>query len=87
MVLLASTYDQSRFLRAEDLKQEKILRIKAVTIEKINDRTGPVEKLVVWFTNIEKGLVLNKTTTARSAAFITTIRQVGPASRSFCIPP
>jgi hypothetical protein len=61
MVLLASTFDQSKYLRAEELKQEKILRIKAVTEETVNDRSGPLNKLVVWFTTTKKGLVLNKT--------------------------
>jgi hypothetical protein len=61
MVLLASAFDQSRYLRAEELKQEKTLRIKNVTLETVNDRTGQVKKLVVWFTNIDKGLMLNKT--------------------------
>src|SRR5262245_9183547 len=61
MVLLASTFDQSGYLRAEELKQEKALRIKTVTVETVNDRSGQVKKLVVWFTNTDKGLVLNKT--------------------------
>jgi hypothetical protein len=61
MSLLASSFDQSKYLRAEDLKEAKILRIKSVTAELINDRTGQKKKLVLWFTSIEKGLVLNKT--------------------------
>jgi hypothetical protein len=60
MVLLASAFDQSKYLRADDAPQEKLLRIKAVTAETLNDRTGQKQKLVLWFTNIEKGLVLNK---------------------------
>jgi hypothetical protein len=61
--LLASEYDVSKYLRAEDLKQEKKLRIKEVTDEVLNDRkTGkPENKPVVWFTTIKQGLVLNKT--------------------------
>jgi hypothetical protein len=58
MVLLASTYDQSRFFRAEDLKTETRLKIKNVTEEKMAD--GEV-KLTVWFTNDKRGLVLNRT--------------------------
>jgi hypothetical protein len=59
MVLLASKYDQSRFFRAEDLTENKVLRIKSVTEEPI----GPNRqmKLVVWFTNHPKGVVLNRT--------------------------
>ena len=61
MVLLASDYDKSKYLRAEDLKQEKKFRIKAVT-EEVFEKDGKAEKkLVVWFTNDERGLVLNKT--------------------------
>ena len=58
MVLLASSYDESRFFRAEDLKNEIRLKIKNVTEEKMAD--GEV-KLTVWFTNSKRGLVLNRT--------------------------
>ena len=58
MVLLASAYDESRFFRAEDLKNEIRLKIKNVTEEKMAD--GEV-KLTVWFTNDKHGLVLNRT--------------------------
>ena len=59
MVLLASNYDQSRFFRAEDPKQEKVLAIKSVTEELVG--ADQQKKLVVWFTNDPKGLVLNRT--------------------------
>jgi hypothetical protein len=61
MVLLASSFDQSKYLRAEDLPQEKLMRIKSVTVEMV--RSGPTQeqKPVIWFTNHQKGLVLNKT--------------------------
>jgi hypothetical protein len=61
MVLLASAYDQSRFFKAADLTQEKKLRIKEVTEELIGTDHDKEKKLVVWFTNDEHGLVLNKT--------------------------
>ena len=61
MVLLASSYDQSRYFKAADLKQEKKLRIKTVTEEQIGTGAEKEKKLVVWFTNDERGLVLNKT--------------------------
>ena len=61
MVLLASMYDQSRFLRAEDLAQDKVLRIKSVTEELVGQGADQQKKLVVWFTNSPKGLVLNRT--------------------------
>src|SRR5262245_64851651 len=61
MVLLASMYDQSRFFRAEDLTQDKVLRIKSVTEEVIGQAADQQKKLVVWFTNSPKGLALNGT--------------------------
>jgi len=68
MVLLASSYDQSRFLKAADLQREKKFRIKNATEELIGAEQKE-KKLVVWFTNDEHGLVLNKTNnrTVRSA--------------------
>ena len=61
MTLLASTYDQSRFLKAEDLAAEKKFRIKNVTEEIVGTDKDKEKKLVVWFTNDSRGLVLNKT--------------------------
>jgi hypothetical protein len=61
MVLLASSYDQSRFLKAADLEREKKFRIKNVTEESVGTDQNKERKLVVWFTNDERGLVLNKT--------------------------
>jgi hypothetical protein len=60
MPLLASTYDQSKFLRAEDLTAAKTFRIKSVTEELVGQGADQQEKLVVWFTNSPKGLVLNR---------------------------
>jgi hypothetical protein len=60
-MLLASSYDQSRFFKAADLTQEKKLRIKEVTEELIGVGADQKKKLVVWFTNDQRGLVLNKT--------------------------
>jgi hypothetical protein len=61
MVLLASSYDQSKFFRTEDLTAEKTLRIKCVTEETIGQGADQSPKLVVWFTNSKKGLALNRT--------------------------
>jgi len=61
MVLLASAYDQSRFFKAAGLTREKKLRIKEGTEELIGTGHDKEKKLVVWFTNDEHGLVLNKT--------------------------
>ena len=60
MVILASTYDQSRYIKAEDLEADRKLRIKNVTEEQIGIGAEKEQKLVVWFTNDERGLVLNR---------------------------
>src|SRR5262245_27252710 len=58
-MLLASAYDQSRYFKAEDVQAAaKKLRIKEVTEEEMKDKQ---KKLVVWFDNDRRGLVLNKT--------------------------
>ena len=59
-MLLASNYDQSRFLKAADLPGEKKFRIKSVTEEEVGVGKDKERKLVVWFTNDERGLVLNR---------------------------
>ena len=61
MMLLASNYDQSRYFKAEDVATEKKLRIKTVSEELIGMGAEKEKKLVVWFTNDEHGLVLNRT--------------------------
>lgn len=61
MVLLASSFDQSKYLRAEDMPQEKTLRIKNATEEVVGMGADREKKLVVWFTSTDKGLVLNRT--------------------------
>ena len=61
MALFASDFDKSKYLRADDVKADKKFRIKKVTEQQF-DREGSKEsKLVVWFSNDERGLVLNKT--------------------------
>jgi hypothetical protein len=60
MVLLASEYDKTRFFKADDLEGERKLRIKSVTPEVIGVGAEKEKKLVVWFTNDERGLVLNR---------------------------
>ena len=60
-MLLASDFDKSRFLKATDLDREKKYRIKTVTEEQLGIGDNKERKLCVWFTNDERGLVLNKT--------------------------
>ena len=59
-MLLASNYDRSRYFKAADLTSEKKLKIKSASEELIG--VDKEKKLVIWFTNDERGLVLNKTT-------------------------
>jgi len=61
MVLLASDYDQSRFLKAADVPTDKKFKIKSVTAEAVGTGKDKEDKLVVWFTNDKRGLVLNHT--------------------------
>ena len=61
MPLYASDYDKSKYLRAEDVKQDKKFRIKAVTEETFDRDGGKEKKLVLCFSNDERNLVLNKT--------------------------
>jgi len=61
MVLLASEFDKSRFLKAADLDKEKKFRISKVTAEVLGQGDSKERKPIVWFTNDEHGLVLNKT--------------------------
>jgi hypothetical protein len=61
MVILASKYDQSRFLKAQDLQAEKKFKIKSVTEEDVGVGRDKERKLVLWFTNDDRGLVLNRT--------------------------
>lgn len=60
MVLLASDYDQSRFLRAADVPVERKFRVKNVTEEVVGTDKDKQKKLVCWFTNDRRGLVLNQ---------------------------
>jgi hypothetical protein len=60
MVLLASAYDQSKYLKAQDLTAEKKFRIKNVTEEEVGFGKDKERKLVIWL-NDDRGLVLNKT--------------------------
>ena len=79
MVLLASKYDQSRFLKAADLTAEKRFKIKAVTEESVGIGKDQEMKLVIWLTNDRRGLVLNITNirTLRGSFGDDTARWVG----------
>ncbi len=57
-MLLASDFDKSKYFRAADNLK---LRIKNVTAADIGQGADKERKLVVWFTNDDRGLPLNKT--------------------------
>jgi hypothetical protein len=62
-MLLASDFDQSRYLKAADLGKigsEKRTKIK-ITTKETNVGERQETKACVWFTNLDKGLLLNKT--------------------------
>jgi hypothetical protein len=61
IMVLASSYDQSKYFRAEDLTEEKLLKIKGVTEEMVGQGADQAQKLIVWFSNSKKGLALNRT--------------------------
>jgi hypothetical protein len=61
MPLLASAYDQSKYFNAVGLTTEKKLKIKSATEEPIGQGADQKKMLVVWFTNDERGLPLNRT--------------------------
>ena len=58
---LDPSYDKSKYLKATDLEREKKFRIKKVTEEELGVGKDRETKLVCWFTNDERGLVLNVT--------------------------
>jgi hypothetical protein len=60
-MVLASNYDQSQWMKAADLDEELLLKIKDVTEEPIGAGKEKEMKLCVWFTNQKQGLLLNKT--------------------------
>ena len=61
MVLLASNFDKSKYLKAADLDKERKFRIKSATDEVVGIGDDKEHRLVLWFTNDERGLVLNRT--------------------------
>jgi hypothetical protein len=80
MALLASSFDQSKYLRTEDLTQEKLLRIKSVSVETVSRGPPQEQKPVVWFTNHVKGLALNRTNNRTIRGAYATIWKAGSES-------
>jgi hypothetical protein len=61
MVLLASNFDKSKYLKATDLDKERKFRIKSATDEVVGTGNDKEHRLVLWLTNDGRGLVLNRT--------------------------
>jgi hypothetical protein len=59
--LLASKYDSGKFLKSQDIQGERRFKIKSVSEEDVGQGRDKERKLVVWFTNDQRGLVLNLT--------------------------
>lgn len=59
MVLLAAAFARNRYFKTAEVTGDMRLRIKNVTFEQIG--RDKVRKVVMWFTNDPRGLVLNKT--------------------------
>jgi hypothetical protein len=60
-MLLASDFDKSKYFRAADISGDRKLRIKSVTVDDIGQGADKEKKLIVWFTDDDRGLPLNKT--------------------------
>ena len=60
-MLLASDFDKSKYFRAADISGDLKLRIKNVTAAEVGQGADKERKLIVWFTNDDRGLPLNKT--------------------------
>ena len=60
-MVLASNYDQSKWMKATELEEDLTLKIKNVTEEVVGQGKEKETKLCVWFTNHKQGLILNKT--------------------------
>jgi hypothetical protein len=60
-MLLASDFDKSKYFRAADISGDRKLRIKNVTVADIGQGAEKERKLIVWFTDDDRGLPLNKT--------------------------
>jgi len=86
MTLLASSYDQSKYLKAEDFApgQEKKLKIKKGAEELIGIGADQKKMLVLWFTNSDKGLPLNRTNTGPCAVLSEMWLARGPTRSSSC---
>ena len=85
MVLLASNYDKSRFLKAADQAGEEVPD-QGRHRREVRQDGDKEKKLVVWFTNDKRGWCSTRPTTARSAAPSATTRPTGPARSSSCSP-
>src|SRR5215831_13896903 len=81
MVVLASDFDKSKYLRAEDLKAEKKFRIKEVTVEGMADKE---QKLTSGSPTISAAWCSIRLTTAPCAANSAMMSAIGRTRSSSC---
>ena len=55
MVLLASSFDKGKYLKAADIDKERKFRIKSATDEVVGMGDDKEHRLVLWFTSDERG--------------------------------
>ena len=73
-----------RFLKAADLQAEKKFRIKRVTEETVGVDKDKEQKLVVWFTNDKRGLVLNRLNNRIIRKALSAMPSLAGPARSSC---
>lgn len=73
---MSKTIDEffGKYLKTEDISQETVVAIKEIKSENLGRDDNKEEKLVVYFNEFEKGLVLNKVN-AEALAEIATTRE------------
>ena len=52
---------KSRFLKAEDFPEPRLLTISKTTLETVKNDDGEAEKACLWFEESEQGMIVNKT--------------------------
>ena len=86
-MVLASDYDKSKYLCAEDLKSERKFRIKAVTVEAVGTEVRRRRSLSFGSPTISAALFSTRPTTAPSEVRLATTSAVGRTRSSACFPP
>ena len=85
-MVLASDYDKSKYLCAEDLKSERKFRIKAVTVEAVGTEVRRRRSLSFGSPTISAALFSTRPTTAPCGVRLATKSAVGRTRSSSCFP-